>query len=361
MTVALGHILPLERENRWSDLLAVLIERDSKAASKALGIEQENWKRVRREHGVTSKDRVDLILESDGTIEAVIEVKLLSGLGPTQLDRYRRAFPHARHHILISLGRLRLDIERNTDWRCVTWEQVLASFAQSADKWVAETATDWRVYLDQVLPSIEADTQWNSLVDGEDFVLAMRARGSWVFDNLVLPDGVEADFVQSSSGVSWVVRVFAQTLDPSYQVLADAEETLPNRNWPKFVTPEGPRPRGPSVLVTLLQSGVSDSRSFNWEHLYRLWQLMSERRGDWASTAARPRADHDREAIDQLRAAGAPALLGAGYGDAQARISGTCMFGARYRIAADASLREIAAELGKAASLVHELAAVPFR
>jgi hypothetical protein len=46
----------------------------------------------------------------------------------------------------------------------------------------------------------------------------MRARSSWVFDNLALPGGVDADLIQSSAGVSWVVRVFEQTSHPSYWI-----------------------------------------------------------------------------------------------------------------------------------------------
>jgi hypothetical protein len=351
----------LERENRWSDLLAVLIERDFKSAPSALGLADRTWSRLQREYGVTAKDRVDLILESDGTVDTVVEVKLLSGLGVSQLDRYRRAFPQAQDHLLISPGRLRVDIARETGWKSVTWESVLDAFATSPDPWVADTAKDWHTHLDQSLPAVGPDSLWNDLSDGEDFVLAMRARSSWVFDNLALPGGVDADLIQSSSGVSWVVRVFEKTSHPSYWILAEAEETLANQCWPKSVAPNGTRPLGPSILVTLLQSNVSDSRSYDWAHLHKLWSLMSTHRTDWATTSARPKAAHDKEAIARLRAAGAPSLLGAGYGDAQARMRGACMFGARFRVPAGSSLRDVSGELERTAELVHELAQVPLR
>jgi hypothetical protein len=359
--VALRHILPLARENRWSDLLAILIERDPQTALPALGLDAGPALGVRREHGVTSKDRADLVLESDGDIVAVIEVKLLSGLGLTQLRRYRAAFPDARNHILISPERLRLDIAREVGWRPATWESVLDAFTRSSDQWVAETATDWLTHLNDSLPKVGPDSPWNGIAEGDDFVLAMRARSSWVFDHLSLPDGVDADLVQSSAGVSWVVRVFEQTPNPGFWILAEAEETLAVRSWPKTARADGPKPRGATVLVTLWQNKVRDSTTFDWDHLHRLWPRMAAHRQDWAPEAARPKSTHDKEAVARLRASGAPPLLGAGYGDAQARRSGACMFGARFRLPGDAQLSEVVSELERTADLVHELAQVPLR
>jgi hypothetical protein len=139
----------------------------------------------------------------------------------------------------------------------------------------------------------------------------MRARSSWVFDHLSLPDGVDADLVQSSAGVSWVVRVFEQTPNPGFWILAEAEETLAVRSWPKTARADGPKPRGATVLVTLWQNKVRDSTTFDWDHLHRLWPRMAAHRQDWAPEAARPKSTHDKEAVARLRASGAPPISSA--------------------------------------------------
>jgi hypothetical protein len=57
-------------------------------------------------------------------------------------------------------------------------------------------------------------------------------------------------------------------------------------------------------------------------------------------------------------AAGAPAFLGIGFGDAQAKINQACMFGARIQFPADSTLAEISGEVATLAELRFKLAQV---
>ncbi len=94
--IAIHHALPLNSENRWSDVLAVLIETDPGPICELLdlGIEPSAVA-VKREVSLDKANRPDLILHANGSTVAVIEVKLLSGLGVKQLDRYLEAEPNA--------------------------------------------------------------------------------------------------------------------------------------------------------------------------------------------------------------------------------------------------------------------------
>jgi hypothetical protein len=64
------------------------------------------------------------------------------------------------------------------------------------------------------MPQVGAGTVWNHFAAGEDFVLAMRARSSWVFGQLHPLDPVSLVIAQSSAGVSWVVKMTAPALTP---------------------------------------------------------------------------------------------------------------------------------------------------
>jgi hypothetical protein len=54
-------------------------------------------------HEARKSDRLDLLLAKDGIGAAAVEVKLLSDLGPQQLERYVAAFPSARVHRVLHL------------------------------------------------------------------------------------------------------------------------------------------------------------------------------------------------------------------------------------------------------------------
>ncbi|MGZ4524680.1 MAG: hypothetical protein ACXVXO_14900 [Mycobacteriaceae bacterium] len=185
MSVPISHLLPLSNENRWSDLLAVLVEADPTSASTAFGLQSPlQHVRVRREVPTYGRDRLDLLISDSDGLRAVVEVKVLSGLGRGQLRRYRAAFPDAEQHVLIFPQRLPIHVAASTGWATLTWDRLLATFARSPNGWVAETALSWSDHLEHAMPRVDGQTGWNELRDGEDFVVAMRARMSWVFEAL---------------------------------------------------------------------------------------------------------------------------------------------------------------------------------
>lgn len=143
-----------------------------------------------------------------------------------------------------------------------------------------------------------------------------------------------------------------------YWIMAEAEESRPNREWPKRVAARGLRPKGPSIRVALHQTGVRTSADFDWDHLLRIWPQMSAHCSDWITNKPRPRAAHDK-AGDRAPAHGRGAALPRNRvrrrGGQQARV---CMFGARFQLPPDVRLSEVVAELGKTAQLVHQLAQI---
>jgi len=353
----IGHIVPLDHENRWTDLLAVLIEADptSAAALLALG-DRPRQVRARREVGVTPKNRVDLVLEVDGRRRTVVEVKLLSGLSNLQLSRYRDEFPDAASYVLLFPERLRIDIALETGWRAVSWETLLGAFARSPSSWVADTARAWLAHLEHALPKVDANTAWNELHDGENLVIAMRARMSWVFGQLRLPSPITPYLAMSGAGVSWVVGMCLDASVPGYQVQAEAEERLSVRSYPRVVSGTSPKPLGPSIKVLLDQRHVRTSANFDWNYLLQLWPLMDAARDDWVRQSARPRAEHDRAGWQNIVDRGAPRYLGIGFGEGQIKRSHECMFGARFQLKPEVRLVEVAKALRQTASLVSEMA-----
>lgn len=353
MTRSFRYLVPLGAENKWSDLLATLIECDPESAAPLLGLDDSKGRvRVRREAIVNGRDRVDLILESEGVVRSVIEVKVLSGLGRQQLTRYRAAFPEAPHHIVVFPRALTIDIAREAGWRPVLWEQLLDAFSGSSDSWVAETARAWREQLAAEMPVVGPSTAWDDLQLGEDFPVALRARMAWVFGQVSPPPRIVPELVGSVSGVSWVLRMVGPASRPGYSVLAEAEEKLPNRNYPKTVSATSRRPRGPSVKVCLLQSDVTTSAGFDWDYLHRMWPLMEAARGDWVTNPPRLKAEHEKAAWRGIVDRGAPRFLGIGFGERQTQISRACMFGARFQLPPDVTLADIVATLHNAAELL---------
>src|SRR5688500_8871424 len=103
MAISISRLVPLESENRWSDLLAALVDTDPQPAAALLGL-GHGALTVRREATLqhlqagakatsTKKDRIDLLFDLDGRPAAAAEVKVLSGLGLRQLERYDQALP----------------------------------------------------------------------------------------------------------------------------------------------------------------------------------------------------------------------------------------------------------------------------
>jgi hypothetical protein len=354
---ALSFALPLQSETHWSDMLAVLIATDPVPLGAVLGRRYGLASLlVGREALVDSANRPDIVLTAGGARIAVIEVKVLADLGPQQLERYRRAVPDADAYVLVHPERLAVPLHDAGPWQAVTWETLLRAYEDSDHSWAAATARAWRRHLDSALPEIGPGTRWNDLRPGEDFVIAMRARMPWLYGQIQAPAGVGHDLVGSSAGVSWVARLYSETPVPGYWIMTEVEENLPVRDYPKYFAPDGTQPLGPSARVCLYQWDVDTSAGFDWDYLHRLWPLMERARTDWVRHAARPRAAHDRDGCRRIVAAGAPAFLRIGFGDAQAKINKSCMFGARTQFPAASKLAKISSEVAALAELTLQLA-----
>ena len=187
------------------------------------------------------------MLTVDGARVAVIEVKVLAGLGPRQLERYREAVPGADVYALVHPERLPVPLHGVGPWRGLTWEALLRAYEDSAHPWVAATARAWRRHLDSALPKVGPGTRWNDLRQGEDFVIAMRARMSWLYSQIPGRAGIEPYLTASSAGVSWVASLYAQTPVPGYWITTQVEETFPSGTGPgttrRMVSSPWGRPR----------------------------------------------------------------------------------------------------------------------
>lgn len=353
------HIVPLGSENRWSDLLATLIETAPNAVADLLllGAAASRDVRVRREAPGMGRDRIDLIISVSGEIRCVIEAKVLSGLGYGQLRRYGDAYPDVHNRVLVFPERLPVHIGEQAGWREITWEQLLRALAVSEDAWVAHTAGEWLAHLARSMPQLDSETRWNDLSDGEDFVIAMRARMSWVYQQLTPPAPIEHDLVGSSAGVSWVTRMYLPSAVDGYWVYVEAEENLPVRDYPALAG-RGVDPLGPSIKVTLQQAGVPTSAGFDWDYLLAMWPTMDAARSDWVQATARPKAAHDRENWKAMVSKGGPRYLGIGFGEAQAKAHGSCMFGARIQLPPKVMLGQVVEALLAMTGLMLDMATV---
>lgn len=353
----LASVVPVDRESRWSDLLAALIETDPEPARRCFDLSPGSVFETRREHSADGRNRPDIVLAAGPAVLAVIEVKVLAGLGGKQLQRYQDAVPKSPAYFVVHPERLAIDTQHAPKWRSLTWESVLDEYSQSAHPWVRPTAIAWRRHLDAALPSVDEHTVWNELTDGEGFAIAMRARMSWLFAHLEVPDGVEHDLVPSSAGVSWVLRIYTPAAKAGYRVMVELEERLGVRNFPKVAGPGNRSPVGASAMVVLLQESVTTSADFDWNYLHALWPTMNAARGDWVTAVPRPKL-HDKTNYLAMVANGAPKFLGVGFGERQTRITGQCMFGARIQLPADATLARVLEDVKELSSLVLDLAKI---
>jgi hypothetical protein len=73
---------------------------------------------------------------------------------------------------------------------------------------------------------------------------------------------------------------------------------------------------------------------------------------------AQPKAPHDRAGHQRIIAAGAPPHLGSGFGEAQTKISDSCMFGARAQLPATITLGDLATKMQALSQLILQMAAV---
>ena len=86
----LDALLALNAETRWSDLLAVLLATDPAPFCALLGLPSSGALEVAREVTAGASSRPDLVVHDRGTPVAVVEVKVLAGLGPGGSSATRR-------------------------------------------------------------------------------------------------------------------------------------------------------------------------------------------------------------------------------------------------------------------------------
>jgi len=267
----LSFIVPGASENRWSDLLAVLLTSDPAPLASLLGVEFDTVRREVSVPGLTGRaaDRLDLLLLRAERPVAVIEVKLLSDLGPQQLTRYLAAFPDVGTYCVLHLGGLPVNLRSAHPWRSLTWEAVLDAYAASHNAWVSTTARAWRAQLAPLVPVVDATTVWNDVPDdGAGMELALRARVAWLSRRMDSWCEVDHDLDPSSGGGNWAVRMWAATSTPHHFVIAEIQEGMTAYEWkPDPARPYRQRLRGPVVLLGVLQDSVTTSAGSDWSLL----------------------------------------------------------------------------------------------
>jgi hypothetical protein len=161
-------------------------------------------------------DRLDLLLLHGRQEVAAIEVKLLSDLGPPQLERYHAAFPTAGHYRVLHLGTLPVNLLGATPWESLTWESVLTAHAKSEVSWVATTSRAWLIQLASLVPVVDASTVWNEVPnDPAGFELALRARIAWLSRQMDQWCELPHDIVPSSGGGNWAARIWTTAIAPA--------------------------------------------------------------------------------------------------------------------------------------------------
>lgn len=116
-----------------------------------------------------------------------------------------------------------------------------------------------------------------------------------------------------------------------------------------------------NILATLIERNPRAVKEFfgldEVHHQTMVWRELSQGRHDdgdsttakgdrlrdrtdivWAGDSARPNTPHDREGWESILAQGAPSHVGIGFGDAQDKISGRCLFGVRFQLQPDVEL-----------------------
>ena len=364
----LSFVIPAANENRWSDLLATLITTDKSPLAKILGLAFDTVRREVTVPGQTGRksDRLDLLLLQDGKEVAAIEVKLLSDLGPQQLDRYLVAFPTATEYRVLHLCSLPVNLSGTKPWESLTWEDVLSAYVGSHDPWVSTTARAWLMQLVSLVPEVHADTVWNDVPsDAPGMELALRARVAWLSRQLDSWCTLNHDIVASSGGGNWAVRLWSPVGTPGHFITAELQEGMTAYEWrPDPDHSYSERFKGPVVLLGIRQDFATTSANFDWPLLHRLFAEHildgdGKPRDDfnWQTTSARPGHAIDKANWQSIVQAGAPRWLGKGWGMKVAQNSQACLFGARFGLAPNSTLGEIEAELLRIQPLLERMAA----
>jgi hypothetical protein len=195
-------------------------------------------------------------------------------------------------------------------------------------------------------------------VPNTDFVPQMTARVSWSHSTVTACEPLWTRFGWSSAGVSATFGVRANGAVEQYIVMAEVEERLPVRGYPKIASTDT-KLIGPSIWVGLLMSDIGSSSEFDWMYLLKVWnEVLKVARNDWSTRSAVPRAVHDRQGHKSMKAAGGPSYLGVGFGAGQVKLSRSCMFGARIQLQPTVTLGQVAAEMKSLRDVVAAMAIV---
>ena len=364
----LRFLLSINSESAWSNLLATLMTADPGTTAAVLGIDGTTPFVVRREvsksRGRKASDRPDLIVESSGRTIAVIEVKLLAGLAAEQLERYYHYVAEKDRErcrfLAVSLQRIRLDTTHANEWINRTWEELIEPFAVSPVPWVATTAAAWLAHIESQVPAVDGATVWNE-IDGVDLYLALRMRSAYMYDNVILPVGSSKFIREIGSGGLYVAIVDAPIPDTGYTVRWEATESLPTQDVGKLVDSSGLR--GVDFRFFLVHQNVKTSRTYDWDHLALLWReyLTDEDWIPWRQHPPRKTVQWEKDGVARLKALGAPAFLGNGYGEGQAKLSSEVQFGARFVFPPTTTLAGATAVLSRVAIIGSRMAHHPVK
>ncbi|MER5519912.1 PD-(D/E)XK nuclease family protein [Streptomyces sp. NPDC002763] len=359
----LRFLLSINSENAWSDLLATLMNADQAITRSVLGIEAVGPLQIRREvsksRGRKVSDRPDLVVEANGQVVAVVEVKLLAGLGIEQLERYYKYVAEEDRDdcqfVAVSLQRIRLDTTHAQDWQNLTWEELIAPFTSSPVPWAATTATAWTSHIESQVPEVDGDTVWNQ-IDGIDLYLALRLRAAYMYDNVTLPGGSSKSIQEIGSGGLYVAIVDAPIPGSGYTVRWEATESLPTQDVGKLAGGSGLR--GVDFRFFLVQQQVTSSKAYDWDYLALLWReyLAQEDWIPWRPHPPRKTVQWEKDGVARLKELGAPAFLGNGYGEGQAKLSGEVEFGAHFVLPPSTTLKEAAEVLSRVAVIGSRMA-----
>lgn len=362
----LRFLLSINSENAWSDLLATLMQADPATTRSLLSIDGDLPLTVRREvaksRGLKTSDRPDLVVESGGRVLAVIEVKLLAGLGAEQLERYWSFVDEAERadcqFVAVSLQRIRLDTAHAAEWQNMTWEELIARYVSSPLSWVSETATAWMAHIESRVPAVDGRTVWNE-IEGIDPYLALRLRSAFIYDNVDVPVGSSKSMVEIGSGGLYVAIVDAPIQGCGYSVRWETTESLPTQDVGRLS--DGSGLRGVETRFFLVQQNVTTSRNYNWDHLSLLWHtyLGFEEWIPWRMNPPQKKVQWERDGVARLKSLDCPKFLGSGYGEGQAKLSGEVEFGARFVLPPTTTLQEATDVLSRVALIGSRMAEHP--
>lgn len=355
-TVDLVFLLPYTNENRWSDLLATLIQSDP-GPLVSLGLlaegDLEGGIRVTRERSVDredwGRDRIDIEVRSarKDTPLIAIECKVLSDLGPNQLDRYSKTHA-APTQVLLSLGHRHYGSDVLKVWRSLLWRDVIDAFARSSSEWVRHTAEAWSSYLSSE-DALDETLRWDeALADSGNAIHDLQRKAAYLCAH------VDNGFFLGSSNAGgkpllvWRTEVPGR---PGTYVMAEVEDA-----WSRgtFRLEDG-RIEGVGGVVAFFgirreyEDAESDT-SYDVDDLTTLWNVIkaNEKTIEWSHYRPGKKIEADQRQFDELWAKGAlPLYMGKGY-----RGGDYCEYGLKTkRVGAGQTLRDISNLLSRLGDL----------